>query len=278
MTVRGPVRGTALLLALAAVLPLAACGADEQAPGSGGAGDERLLTVLAASSLTEVFTELGSDFEESNPGVRIRFAFDSSATLAQQAAQGAPADVLATADEQTMQQAVSADAVDGTATPFARNRLVLVAPADGRVAISTLADLERAASAGSDPGSGSGFGDYPDYVVCVPTAPCGDLAARALDAAGVTRPPVSLEVDVKAVLAKVVEDEADAGLVYASDAVAAGGAVRSTEIDGDASQATTYPAAVLADAAHPALARRWIGFLASGPGREALTSAGFDLP
>ena len=112
----------------------------------------------------------------------------------------------------------------------------------------------------------------------MPTAPCGDLAARALDAAGVTRPPVSLEVDVKAVLAKVVEDEADAGLVYASDAVAAGGAVRSTEIDGDASQATTYPAAVLADAAHPALARRWIGFLASRPGREALTSAGFDLP
>ena len=266
---RRPLALLAVIASLALSLLLTACGGegtlvDDSRLAGDGELAERTITVLAASSLTEVFTALGEEFEAENPGVRVRFAFDSSATLAQQAAQGAPADVLATADAATMQQAVAADATIGEVTTFARNHLVLAVPADNPAGVMSLGDLD------ADPS--------PTYVICVPTAPCGDLAARALEADGVTAAPASLEVDVKAVLAKVVDDEADAGLVYATDAVAAGDDVTSFEIDGAARQETVYPAAVLVEAVQPDLARRWIAFLTARPGRTALTAAGFDQP
>ena len=253
-------------LAASACLLLAACGASAAGSSQDQSGG-RELTVLAASSLTEVFTELGSRFEEGHPGVRVRFAFDSSATLAQQAAQGAPADVLATADEATMRSAEKAGAVQGSAETFALNELVLVTPRDNPADVTSLADLDRRR------------GDIePAYVICVETAPCGDLAARALTQAGIQREPASLEIDVKAVLAKVVDDEADAGIVYATDAVAAGDAVRSFSIDGSDALRTSYLAAALEPSSRPDLARDWLTLLDSDVGRRALRTAGFGIP
>ena len=199
-------RATALVALASTALTspvLAGCGSDS-GPAADGDGS-RELTVLAAASLTGTFTTLARTFEDDHPGVTVTLAFDSSATLAEQVSQGAPADVLATADELTMQRVVDTGATAGDPEVFATNRLALVVPNDNPAAIAAFADID-------DPGV--------DYVVCVDSAPCGALSQVVLDEQGITNDPASEEVDVKAVLSKVELDEADAGIVYETDAVA----------------------------------------------------------
>lgn len=241
------------LLALGLLLPLAACGSGDD--------DRTKITVLAAASLTESFTTFADAFERQHDGVDVELAFDSSATLAEQALGGAPADVLATADTATIDGA--ADALADDAQAFATNTMVLVTPADNPAGITSFADL--------------GSGD-PTYVVCVETAPCGKVAAALVDDAGLTTEPASLEVDVKSVLARVVSGEADAGLVYATDAVAAGDAVRTFEVPGADAHVTSYPIAPLTQAADLDLAREFVDLVLSPAGRDVLTAAGFGTP
>ena len=241
-------------MALVGALTLSGCSA-------GTGSDEETLTVLAAASLTETFTELAEEFEAEHPGVRVRLAFDSSATLAQQALEGAPADVLATADGRTM--ALATDALNGAPQVFARNSLVLVAPADGRVEVQGFDDVATGRAT---------------YVACVETAPCGALWAALADEQQVDAEPVSLEVDVKAVLARVVADEVDAGVVYATDAVSAGEDVATFPIPGADALTTTYPIAVLEQAREPDLAQQFVELVLSEAGRDVLDTAGFALP
>ena len=236
------------------LLPLTACG-------GGGGGDDTTITVLAASSLTGTFTDLGKEFEKQHPGVTVRFAFDSSATLAQQATQGAPADVLATADAATMDSAKSAQA----ATPkvFATNVLVLATPADNPAHVTRFADLDQSSV---------------KFVMCVPTAPCGKVASALLDQDHITGRPVSQEVDVKSVLAKLTEGEADAGLVYTTDAVAAGDQVTQIRIPGSGEQITTYPIVALEQSEHSGLAQEFVDLVTGSTGRRVLQRAGFGRP
>ncbi len=246
VTRRSVTLGLVLLLA-----PLAAC-SDE---------DETTITVLAAASLTDTFEELADRFEQQHPGVDVRLAFDSSATLAQQAVEGAPADVLATADTATM--ASASDALAADPQVFATNTMVLVTPAGNPAGITALADLQSGATT---------------YVVCVQTAPCGKVAQELLATNDITAPPASLEVDVRAVLAKVTSDEADAGLVYASDAVAAGDRVEGYDVPGAGEAATTYPIAVLRQAGEVGLARAFVDLVLSSEGRAVMADAGFGGP
>jgi molybdate transport system substrate-binding protein len=253
-------RHSALGLALLAVL---AAGAGCGGSGSGSGGGDQELTVLAAASLTGTFTELQQVFVEDHPGVDVRLSVDSSATLAQQVVQGAPADVLATADERPMDTVVRAGGVAGSPDAFATNHLVLVVPADNPAGVRSVDDLSR-------PGV--------DYVVCVPSAPCGDVAATVLDEAGITAPAASEETDVKAVLSKVQLGEADAGLVYATDAAAAGDSVRSFDIPGSQDSSTRYLVAALDEAGAPDLARAWVALVLSDRGQRILADAGFGPP
>jgi molybdate transport system substrate-binding protein len=235
------------------VLPLTACG--------GGGGDHTTITVLAASSLTGTFTELGKEFEDQHPGVTVKFAFDSSATLAQQATQVAPADVLATADTTTMDRATSAQA--STPRVFASNEMVLATPKSNPGHVTSFADLDRSSV---------------EFVVCVPTAPCGRIAQALLDQDQVTGKPVSEEVDVKSVLAKLTEGEADAGIVYTSDAVAAGDQVSAIPIPGSRKQLTTYPIVTLSQSEHANLAQAFVDLVTGSTGRRTLRQAGFGKP
>ncbi len=253
-------RPGALTVLACLVAGLTGC-SGQAGPGDDSTSDE--LTVLAAASLTETFTELAGLFEAEHPGVEVRLAFDSSATLAEQVIQGAPADVLATADERTMQLVADADAVGATPQVFATNRLALVVPATDPAGIDELADLDRA--------------DV-DYVVCVDSAPCGALARSALDEAGISRDPASEEVDVKAVLSKVQLDEADAGIVYRTDARAAGDSVRILPVPSSAATLTRYPLAVLEGADSPSLAAAWVDLVLSDEGQQVLDEAGFGTP
>lgn len=247
-----------LMVTVPLALILTACG------GSGRANDQQqpdTVTVLAAASLTESFGTLARVFEDAHPSTEVRLAFGSSATLAGQAAGGAPADLLATADQQTMRDAEIAGALNGQPEVFATNRTVLITPADNPAGVRGLSDL-----AGTT------------YVVCVPTAPCGRVADAVLSDAGVQAKPASLEPDVKAVLAKVVADEADAGLVYATDAQAAGADVVGIEIPEADDHPTAYPIGVLEQSDQPDLACQFRDLVLSAQGQTVLAEAGFGPP
>ncbi|WP_207793315.1 molybdate ABC transporter substrate-binding protein [Nocardioides acrostichi] len=256
-----------LLAAVTLVAPVAACGSDSDdspssdASSSGASSDGTTITVLAAASLTESFGELAKTFEGAHPGVTVKLAFDSSATLAQQAVEGAPADVLATADTRTMDDAKSA--VTDAPEIFATNQLVMVTPADNPAGITSFDDIEN--------------GDV-TYVACVETAPCGDIWATLAKKDDVTSQPASLEVDVKSVLAKVTSDEADAGFVYSTDAVAAGDDVKEFPVPGSDDEITSYPIAVLQQSDHSDLAREFVDLVTSKQGRSVLEKAGFGAP
>jgi molybdate transport system substrate-binding protein len=242
----------AVLATLVALLPLTACG---------GRGSDTTITVLAASSLTGTFTQLGQEFESAHPGVTVKFAFDSSATLAQQAIGGAPADVLATADTTTMDSAKAVQA--STPKVFATNVMVLATPADNPAHVSSFADLDRSAV---------------KFVVCVPNAPCGAVAQALLDQDHIAGKPVSTEVDVKSVLAKLTEGEADAGIVYTTDATAAGDQVATLPIPGSGKQVTTYPIVTLSQSSNSALAQQFVDLVTGSTGQQVLARAGFGAP
>jgi molybdate transport system substrate-binding protein len=247
-------RKPALVAVVLALLPLTACG------GNGGSSNTT-ITVLAASSLTGTFTELGRQFESAHPGVTVEFAFDSSATLAQQAVGGARADVLATADSTTMDRAKAAQA----ATPkvFASNVMVLATPKDNPAHVTTFADLDKSAV---------------KFVVCVPTAPCGAVAEALLRQDHITGTPVSTEVDVKSVLAKLTEGEADAGIVYTTDATAAGDQVTAIAIPGSGKQVTRYPIVALSQSKQSTLAQEFVDLVTGSTGKGILAKAGFGPP
>lgn len=241
------------LAALVLVLPLAACGG-----GDDEGGTDR-LTVLAAASLTDVFEELATGFEEEHDA-DVTFSFGSSTDLAEQVADGAPGDVLATADETSMGLAEDAG-VTGEVETFATNVLTIVVPAGNPAGIESLDDLEGST-----------------WVRCADEVPCGKVALAVLDADGITAEPASLEEDVRAALDKVVSGEADAGLVYASDAVAAGDDVEAVEIAGADDALTSYYATTLEQSENADLAADWVAWVTSDEGRAILGNAGFGKP
>jgi molybdate transport system substrate-binding protein len=248
-----PLNSLTAVFVLALVGPLlAACG---------GGGGNTTITVLAASSLTGSFTDLGQAFEKAHPGVTVKFAFDSSATLAQEATQGAPADVLATADTTTMASAKAAQAASPRV--FATNVMVLATPAANPAGITRFGDLDKSSV---------------KFVMCVPTAPCGVVGQALLAQDHITGKPVSQEVDVKSVLATLTEGEADAGIVYTTDAVAAGSAVKAMTIPGSARQTTSYPIAPLTQSKHSSLAQEFVDMVLSTQGQAVLRKAGFGAP
>lgn len=245
-----------LVLALSIAATSASCSDADTAT----AARHQTLTVLAASSLTEPFEDLGAQFEAQHPGLDVKLVFDSSATLAQQAEEHAPGDVLATADQQTMDDARGGGGLAGDPTQFATNVVTLAVPKDNPAHLHTFADLDHHGV---------------DYLTCVPSAPCGSAAAALLRAAGITRKPVSQEVDVKSVLAKVEEGEADAGLVYRTDVTAAAGKVIGIDVPGADAHPNTYWVAVTAQAKADALARDWVTFLTGKEVQAVLRTAGF---
>lgn len=255
---------------VAGLLVLSGCGSSgsggSASGGSGadsGSAEKGTLTVLGAASLTEAFTTLAKEFQAAHPGVHVKLAFDSSATLAEQVNQGAPADVLATADTATMQTVSDAGNTAGKPKVFATNHLQLVVPKDNPAGIRKFTDLDKSSV---------------KYVVCVDTAPCGKLATTVLANTGITHKPASEEVDVKAVESKVQMGEADAGIVYATDVVAAGNKVKAIDIPTSNQNLNSYPIAALKDAKKPALAEAWVRLVLSGKGRKVLSDDGFGKP
>ncbi|TCO62489.1 molybdate ABC transporter substrate-binding protein [Actinocrispum wychmicini] len=250
-------------LLMASVL-LAGCGSGTNqtatsGPASSGAGASvGDVTVFAAASLTESFTQIGKDFAAAHPNSHVKFNFAGSQALAQQITQGAPADVFASASPTNMKQVVDAGSVT-----FVRNKLQIAVPKGNPKKITGLADLTKS--------------DL-KLALCADAVPCGAAAKKAFDAAKLTPKPVTLEQDVKATLTKVKLGEVDAAVVYRTDVSSA-----SKDVDGvdfaEAAQAVNdYPIVALPKATNAAGAKAFVDFVLSDKGKAVLTKAGFDSP
>lgn len=221
------------------------------------------VTVFAAASLTSTFTELGNQMEKDEPGITVVFSFAGSSDLVTQITQGAPADVFASADTRNMTKVVDAGLVAGDPVDFATNTLTIVTPPGNPRRIASFSDLAR-------PGT--------QVVVCAPQVPCGSATEKVEAAAGVTLTPVSEESSVTDVLGKVTSGQADAGLVYVTDAAGAGDRVTSIPFPESSRAVNTYPIAVLKDSNNHAAAKRFVDLVAGPSGQKILTTAGFAAP
>jgi molybdate transport system substrate-binding protein len=259
-------RSVAVLALLVTVACACGSGTEDPAVRAGASPDSGLrgsITVLAAASLTESFTELGMRFEAANPDATVRFSFAASSELATQIEQGAPADVFASASPATMAQVTDAGRVAGSPEVLVRNTLEIAVPAGNPAGVTGLAD----------------FADEElTIALCAPEVPCGAAAEMVFELAGVTPAPDTLEADVKATLSKVTLGEVDAALVYRTDVLAAGDKVDGLAFPEAEDAVNDYPIAVLADAGNPAVARAFVDLARSPEGGEVLADAGFDLP
>ena len=236
--------------------------------GARAAGTEAELVVSAASSLTDAFREIGAAFEASHPGVKVVFNFGGSGALLQQAAQGAPVDVLAFADEETMERAREEGLVlTGTQRTFARNRLVLALPTSNAPRVARLEDLTHPSVKRVAVGN-------PDFVPAGWRARDVLTRARLWDALG---PKLLFGANVRQVLEYVRRGEVEAGFVYATDVAGAKGLVTAVELATPAA-AASYPAAVVASSKKRESAKSFVAFLAGRPAQAALARYGFGLP
>lgn len=236
---------------LALLLVLTGCGAQQSGP------EQRTsVTVFAAASLKAAFTEIAKQ----DPTLDVRFSFEGSSTLVDQLVGGAPADVFASADAQTMARAQQKGLLAHDPTTFATNHLVLVvAPGNPKKITGLNATL-----------------DGRSLVVCAPQVPCGSASHTLAARVGYTLRPVSEENKVTDVLGKVTSGEADAGLVYVTDATGAGAKVTAVTIPEAAQLPNAYPIARLASATNRPGADRFIALVTSAAGQEALARFGFS--
>lgn len=223
-------RRGALVAAVVLGLLAPACG---QTSSGSAAGGRKEISVFAASSLTSSFEQIGRLFEKQHPGTSVTFNFLSSSDLAAQIEQGAPADVFAAADTDSVDRVAAAGLAEGRPRVFAHNRLVMLVPAGNPLGIHDLADLTE-----------------PDLIVslCNPECPAGKYARQVLAKARVDVRADSLEIDVKAVSTRVATGQADAGIGYASDVASAGGRVEGVSIPARDNIVATYPLVLLKDA------------------------------
>ena len=242
------------------VLASAACSTTTPEAGA------RSITVFAASSLTDAFTEIGTDFEAANPGTTVEFNFGSSSDLAGSIADGdalGVADVFASADEVNMDKLVEADANAGDPVVFAGNRAEIAVPVGNPGGLDGLAD----------------FAD-PDLFIglCDELVPCGAYARQILDNAGVVPSVDSNEAKVTDVVAKVVSGDLDAGIVYVTDVQGAGDDVEGIEIPDDVNVIARYPIATVNESGDAAMASRFVDYVRSPAGQQVLRAAGFLAP
>lgn len=257
-----------LAVALTTALLGAACSGADDEPAAGELSGP--LAVSAAASLTDVFETIVDDFVAANPGADITVNVGSSGALSTQIREGAPADVAAFADTAPMDVLEQAGLLAGPATVFARNRLVVVTQPGNPAGIESLDEL-----------AGVGV-----VSLCVETAPCGSLADRLLADAGVHVPTASINrgTDARSTLRAVLEGDAVAGIVYVTDAAAAGDRVDTVlsaegmQLPEAAAPSTDYPIAVVAGTPRRALAEAFVAYVLSEQGRAVLADAGFELP
>ncbi|WP_311471786.1 molybdate ABC transporter substrate-binding protein [uncultured Actinomyces sp.] len=257
-------------LSLVSAASLVACGGasdstNSAAPATAASADTAItgeVTVFAAASLQDAFQELATSFEAAHAGVHITFDFQGSQDLVTALDGGSPADVLATANNSTMTDAANKGLV-GEQTEFATNVLTLIVPAGNPAGVTGIND---------------GSLDNADLVICAPEVPCGEATAKLADELGVTLNPVSEEQKVTDVRGKVESGEAQAGIVYTTDAAKSGSKVEPIALPAN-SVINHYPIALTKSAGNPQAAQAFIDYILSPEGQKVLQDTyGFGAP
>ena len=263
----------ALSLAVAGCRPPSTLTSGRPPAAGGTSAAPATLNVFAAASLTDAFTEIGQQFAAEHGGTEVVFNFAGSNQLATQIGQGAPADVFAAANKAQMQAAIdSGRIVSGTQQTFVRNRLVVIVPGDNPAQLASLQDLAR-------PGL--------KIVLAAKEVPVGEYALDFLDKAAadgslgagykeaVLANVVSYEENVRSVLAKVALGEADAGVVYTSDAAVSKGEIKQIEVPDALNTIAAYPIAPLGDSLNSELAHQFVDYVLASAGQQVLEKYGF---
>jgi molybdate transport system substrate-binding protein len=221
------------------------------------------FTVFAAASLTDSFNEIGDDFMKANPDAKVTFSFDASSALVTQITQGAPADVFASADTANMDKLTTAGLNGTEPAIFATNLLTIIVPAGNPKGITGVADLAK-----------------PDVkvVLCAAEVPCGKYAQQILTSAKVSVTPVSYAQNVKGVVTPVTAGEADAGIVYTTDVIAAGDKAEAVDIPADINVVASYPIASVKASTKQDVDQAFIDFVLGDEGQAILKDYGFLPP
>lgn len=246
------------------VAGLVACGSKppSSTPGQSSAPSGSIV-VFAAASLKPAFTQLSQQFKADNPGSGVEFDFAGSSELATQLTQGASADVFASADTAQMDTVVKAGLLAGEPTNFAANTLVIVTAPGNPRNVASFADLAK-------PGV--------SVVICQKPVPCGAATQRIENNTGVHLNPVSEEPSVSDVLNKVTTGQADAALVYVTDAKYAKDKVATVNFPEAAGAVNVYPIGVLKKAPQAATAQKFVTLVTSDTGQKILAQSGFAKP
>jgi len=232
------------------------------AAGSSSAAQTGTITVFAASSLKETFTELGKQFEAAHPGDTVKFSFGASSALATQIDSGAPADVFASASPKNMNQVVTAGNASNP-QDFAKNVMEVAVPPSNPATVTSVNDLAKSSV---------------KTALCQPQVPCGVVAAKVFKNAKITVKPVTLQPDVKSVLTQVELGNVDAGVVYVTDVKAAGSKVKGVPIPASENASTLYPIAALTHSQEQSIAQAFVAYVLSPTGEQVLKAAGFQQP
>ena len=220
------------------------------------------ITVFAASSLKETFTQLGQQFEAAHPGDTVKFSFGASSTLATQITDGAPADVFASAAPKNMETVVTAGDASNP-QDFAKNTAEIAVPPSNPASVTSVSDLAKSSV---------------KVALCEPKVPCGVVAAEVFKNAGITVKPVTLQPDVKSVLTQVELGNVDAGVVYVTDVKAAGSKVKGIIIPASQNASTVYPIAAITSSKEMSIAQAFVAYVLSPEGQQVLAAAGFEKP
>ena len=229
---------------------------------SSSAAQTGTITVLAAASLKETFTQLGKQFETAHPGDTVKFSFGASSALAEQINSGAPADVFASAATKNMDQVVTTGNASNPQN-FATNVMEVAVPPSNPAKVTSVNDLAKSSV---------------KVALCQPQVPCGVVAAEVFKNAKITVKPVTLQPDVKSVLTQVELGNVDAGVVYVTDVQAAGSKVKGVTIPADVNATTTYPIAALTHSTEQSIAQAFVAYVLSPTGEQVLKAAGFEQP
>jgi len=255
-------RRFAVILAALVAVAAAGCSSSSSAPSTSSSSSGGTITVFAAASLMETFTQIGKQFEAAHKGDTVKFSFGPSSGLATEITGGAPADVFASASPATMDVVVKAGDAASPQT-FAKNFMEVAVPPNNPANVTSVTDLAKSSV---------------KVALCQPQVPCGAVAAEVFKNAAITVKPVTLQADVDSVLTQVELGNVDAGMVYVTNVLSAGSKVKGIAIPASDNASTLYPIATISSSKHKSEAQAFINYVLSPAGQQVLAAAGFQKP
>jgi molybdate transport system substrate-binding protein len=255
-------RRFAVILAALVAVAAAGCSSSSTTSSPSSSSSTGTITVFAAASLMQTFTQLGKQFEAAHKGDTVKFSFGPSSGLATEITSGAPADVFASASPATMEVVTKAGDAASPQT-FAKNSMEVAVPPSNPANVTSVTDLAKSSV---------------KVALCQPQVPCGAVAAQVFKNAGITVKPVTLEADVDSVVTQVETGNVDAGMVYVTNVLSAGSKMKGITIPASDNASTLYPIATISSSKHKSVAQAFVDYVLSPAGQQVLTAAGFVKP